>query len=285
MSKKYRFIMDSETLEYAREVLGETDEVREKCLIELKEYLNENVTINARTDDLSLLAFLRGSKFDLEKTKTKIKNYYGMRARINEWFGDRNPLLPELQELINLGVFIPIPQQDPGPMIVIIRTAVHNPSIHKQSDVFKIGKMILDLAVRDFEPATVYGVYAIFDMNNVTFAHAKQLPPSVIRNAVFAWQNYHIRPQYLEFVNAPVYINVVLNVFKSFMTRKLKQRIHVHFSGFDNLHKIVPKEMLPEEYGGSNGNLQTLIEYWKNKLHDNVEWFKEDEKYKSILND
>lgn len=279
----YTFSLDNETEKYAKEVLGETSEKREQCISAIRKFLKENPKINGKNDDYSILAFLRGCKFNVEKTKAKMRNYYEMRARVTEWFDNRDPNLNEVKVLANLGVFLPIPLVQPGPLVVIIRTAAHNPQIHKQSDVFKTGKMILDLAVKEYECATIYGVYAIFDMKNVSFGHAKLLPPNVIRKAVFAWQNYHIRPQSLEFINAPIYINVVLNVFKSFMTKKLKQRVHVHFSGFDDLHKVVPKNQLPVEYGGTNGELQDIIDFWKKKLDENVEWFKNDEQYKSVI--
>lgn len=283
MSGNYKFCLGDEAEKFAVEHLGETSEVRIKCIEEIRQYLIDNSSLNARNDDLSILAFLRGCKYNIEKTKIKLKNYYEMRAKIPEWFNNRDPLLPEISELLKLGVFIPIIQSTPGPLIVIIRTGVHNPWSHKQNDVFKVGKMILDLAVKQYESATIYGVYAVFDMKNVTLGHARQLPPSLIQKAVFAWQNYHCRPQNLEFINAPIYVNVVLNVFKSFMSRKMKSRVHVHFYGYENLHKVVSKDVLPEEYGGNNGKLQTFIDYWNKKVTENADWYKEDEKYKADL--
>lgn len=145
--------------------------------------------------------------------------------------------------------------------------------------------LLLDLATKEYETSTVYGVHAIFDMANVSYHHAKQLTPSMIKKAVYAWQNYHVRPQRLDFVNAPIYINVVLNIFRAFMTEKMKSRIHIHWAGkgFDTLHEGVDKEELPQEYDGNNGLLIDNIEYWYKKAKDNTEWLKEDENYKSLL--
>lgn len=59
----------------------------------------------------------------------------------------------------------------------------------------------------------------------------------------------------------------------------------VFFSGkgFEKLHEAVDVEELPIEYGGSNGQLQDNITYWRNKAKENIDWYKEDEKYRSIL--
>lgn len=271
--------------QHAATYLNESPQVREAALKQLRKFLNENPEINGKTDIQTLLAFLRCCKFDVEKTKIKMRTFYEMRVKIPEWFSNRDPNLPEIRELLGLGVFVPILHDLPEPMVVIIRTGAHDPGIHKQRDVFKTGMMLLDLATNEHERSTIYGVCAVFDMSNISYGHAKQLTPSVIRKAVFAWQHYFCRPQKLEFINAPVYINVVLNVFRAFMSDKMKNRIHVHWAGkgFENLHKVVSKEILPEEYGGTNGQLSDFIHVWKMKVLDNVEWYKEDEKYKANL--
>lgn len=58
---------------------------------------------------------------------------------------------------------MPLKQKDEeNRLIVIIRTAAHNPSKHKQNDVIKVGRMILDYLVAIDESISVYGIRAIF---------------------------------------------------------------------------------------------------------------------------
>lgn len=38
---------------------------------------------------------------------------------------------------------------------------------------------------------------------------------------------YPVRTKSLDFVNAPPYVNVVLNIFRRFMTEKLRQRVSI----------------------------------------------------------
>ncbi|KAI4470669.1 alpha-tocopherol transfer protein-related [Holotrichia oblita] len=279
----YRFTLNEADKNFAINVLNETHETRAKSLEEIKNWLIENPNICAKSDDLNILAFLRGCKFRLDKTKQKIQNYYEMRSKVPEWFANRDPMLPEIEELAKLGVFIPLRQFQDNKHVVIIRTAVHDPRKHKQDDVFKVGKMILDLLGCENEQLQIYGVIAIFDMQGISVAHARQLPPSKIKKAVHAWQNYHCRPKQLEFINAPVYINVLLNVFKRFMSEKLKGRVRVHFSGLSTLHDVINKSILPNEYGGTDGNIEDHINLWHTKLLQSREWFKQDEMYRSRL--
>jgi len=278
---EYKFTLSTDAEKYAEEFLHETRENRADSIRQIKKWLEDNPDINANTEDAIILAFLRGSKFNLNRAKEKITNYYSMRKSTPEWFNGRDPLTPKVQELINLGIFIPLTKFYQNRLVIIIRTAAHNPKHHTQDEVFKVGKMILDVATREFESVQIYGITAVFDMNNVTTSHAKQLSPAMIKKMVYAWQNYHCRPKQLEFINAPIHVNLVLNIFKSFMTDKLKSRTKIHTSGLKALHKIVDKSVLPVEYGGDTGSLDELVAFWKDKVVQQRDWLLYDEQFKS----
>lgn len=282
MPDKCAFTLSNDDKEYVAKHLNETEEVRRVALDEVKRWLAEvRPDLHARSADKDILPFLRGCKFNLERTKEKLTNYYTMRRDRSEWFRNRDPLLPEIQELVKLGVFVPLREKFEGRLVIIIRTAAHNPWKHKQNDVFKVGKMILDIAAMEDEIVQIYGITAVFDMAGVGVWHAKQLTPSIIKHAVFAWQNYHCSPKQLEFVNAPLYINVVLKVFKSFLSAKLRERVRVHFGRIESLHRVVDKKILPPEYEGQGESMKSLTKYWSEKLVSYREWFAEDEKYKA----
>jgi len=65
------------------------------------------------------------------------------------------------------------------------------------------------------------------------------------------------------------------------MREKMRNRLHVHGGNMKSLHEVVPASGLPEEYGGTDGKLQHVIDYWKEKMTDAKEWFAEDEKHKA----
>ena len=105
-----------------------------------------------------------------------------MRAERVEWFEKRDPFLPEILELLELGVFLPLRIKDSeNRQVVIIRTAVHNPKLHKQNDVLKVSKMVLDLLIDMYEEISIYGIRAIFDMKGVGLGHALQMTPTIIK--------------------------------------------------------------------------------------------------------
>lgn len=262
--------------------MNETDEIRPIKVQEIRQWILENKELRAPTDDFFILRFLRACKFNVEKTKMKLRNYQRQRCTMPEWYSKRDPLLPELQQLFDLGVFLPLRQlDDEGRMVVIIRAAVHSPRRHKMSDMLKASLMTLDLALRDHESATVHGITAILDIGGMSYGHILQLPPSVIKSLVHAWQGcYPVRIHSLDFINTHSFVNVVLNIFRSFMNAKLKQRVHTHARGKMKLYDTLPTRILPVEYGGTEGTVKELSEYWKRAVRKNRDWFAEEERYR-----
>lgn len=62
-----------------------------------------------------------------------------MRAERIEWFTGRNPLAPNIAELLDLGLFLPLETKDINNyQVFIIRTGVHDTKKHEQNDVLKV---------------------------------------------------------------------------------------------------------------------------------------------------
>ncbi|XP_001604950.2 retinol-binding protein pinta isoform X2 [Nasonia vitripennis] len=273
--------LTNEQKEFAAAYLNEIEEQRESRILEIRRWILDSEDLAARLDDFFILRFLRGCKFDVERAKQKLRNYYEQRFLSPEWFTHRDPFLPELQELLNLGVFLPLRNVDEeGRMIIVVRTCAHDPRKHKQSDVFKVGMMLLDLAARDHVEASLYGVVTIHDMTGVQIGHAFQMTPSIVKRLVNTWQGYPNRIRSLDYVNAPMHVNVVLNIFRKFMSKKLRQRIHIHSGDGKSLLKKISPSVLPTELGGTDGDYESLKNYWKKQAEDNKQWFVDDEKYK-----
>ncbi|XP_074029416.1 retinol-binding protein pinta isoform X1 [Leptinotarsa decemlineata] len=252
------------------------------ALEEIKRWLREEKqNLHARLEDKYLLTFLRGCHFDLEKTKTKMINYYTMKKDEVVWYRKRDPSLDEIQELVKLGVYVPLRELYQNHLVVIIRTGAHDPKKHTQDNVFRTGQMLTDIITfLEYDCSTIDGIIAIFDMKGVTVWHAKPLTPSVVKRSVFGWTNYLLPPDQFEFVNAPFYLNVMINLFKSCMSEEMKRKVRVH-KGLESFHKVFDKTILPVEYGGNGESLSSLILYWNEKLLSYRDWLLEDEKYRA----
>lgn len=62
-----------------------------------------------------------------------------MRAERTEWFADRDPFKPHIEELLDMGLFLPLESKDVNNnQIFIIRTGIHDTYKHEQNDVLKV---------------------------------------------------------------------------------------------------------------------------------------------------
>uniref|UniRef100_A0A146M425 Alpha-tocopherol transfer protein n=1 Tax=Lygus hesperus TaxID=30085 RepID=A0A146M425_LYGHE len=182
-------IFNEETKKYCETVLKETDKKREESIEWVRNWLDNNKEYNARRDAYSLIRYMRACKYNHERAIKKLECMHKLRTSAPEWYENRDPLLPEIQELMKLGVFLPLLQRDPeGRAVILIRATAHDPRKHLQNNVFKTGLMILDLFLNRFQDTSVYGVVAILDLKDVTLGHARQMTIPIIRKCVHSWQ-------------------------------------------------------------------------------------------------
>ncbi|XP_029157321.1 retinol-binding protein pinta-like [Nylanderia fulva] len=276
--------LTSEQKQYAAKVLNESDKNRENAIAEIKYWIQES-DIRARTDDFFILRFLRACKFNIEKTKTKMQNYQMQRAKIPEWYADRDPLQPKMQELLNLGICLPLRKLDDQGRLVIVIRLVYDPHVFTLANAAKVTTLVADVILRDSVETSLYGLVLIMDLGDVTLRHVAQLTPFVVMNVIHAYQGcYPVRIQLLNYINVPGYAKFILELTKYFLNKKLRERFH--FYSRKTTHdsfKDVPVNILPVEYGGTDGTIQELIEFWKKVVEENHEWIIDDEKYKPIL--
>lgn len=269
-------VLSAELRALALEELNESDEVRKQSIAELKDWISTQDSSYSQLDDLSIQWFLRGCKFDINRTKKRIDNFFSFRSRVTEWYDDRDPLRPELLDLLNLGTLLPLPGlDDEGRKVIIIRATIHDPNKHKQDDVFKVMNMVIEVMCRDDEAISLTGVVALVDLAGVSMSHGLAMTPSIIRKAVNSWQDvYPIRTKAMHYINTPFNIHVVMNIFKTFMKEKLRQRLHLHRGhGKKVLSTMIPLDMLPGEYGGQGLTVASLTDEWKNRVIDSRDWF------------
>lgn len=57
-------------------------------------------------------------------------------------------------------------------------------------------------------------------------------------------------------VNAHPLVDTIYTWVKPLLKEKIRNRVHIHSDGLESLYKFVPKDVLPEEYGGTAGKSQ-----------------------------
>ncbi|CRK86617.1 CLUMA_CG000454, isoform A [Clunio marinus] len=266
----------------AAKELNETPERLVSDLRALKEWIKQSPHLYVRTDDQFLVSFLRGCKYSLEKAKQKFDLYYTIRTFMPEVTMNRDPLDERLQTIIRLGIGLPLPftEKPDSPRLILIRPGAYDASQFSLPEVFKISNMIQDILMREDDNYMIAGQIGILDCSGVTMAHFMQFNPTFIKKITLMSQEASpTRQKGFHFINTPYGFDSVFNVFKSFINDKNKTKLYVHGSNLSSLYKEIPKKLMPNEYGGTAGSVESIINTWEKRIISYRDYYKEEEKF------
>ncbi|XP_037032032.1 alpha-tocopherol transfer protein-like [Bradysia coprophila] len=259
----------------ARTELFEDPNQIQEYLDILKQWLVKSVHIKARTDDQFLIAFLRGCKYSLERAKQKIDMFYTYRTHLTEIVGNRDPLDTKINEVIKNGVTLPLPiTGSPGsPRLLFFRMNSYDPSRVRIEEIMKVFTMINDILLIEDDNSVVAGQICVCDVGNISMGHIIQMQPAFLKKAIMIWQESSpIRQKGVHYINAPKIFEKLFALVKSLLNEKMRNRIFMHPS-LDSLYSMVPREMMPIEYGGTAGSLQSLTDEWEKKFLSHRDYF------------
>ncbi|SPP74024.1 alpha-tocopherol transfer protein [Drosophila guanche] len=261
----------------------ELNEVTERLpadLDALREWLAKQPHLKARQDAQFLVGFLRGCKFSLEKTKSKLEHFYTIKTLMPELFANRVVDAKTLA-LCRTGTCVRLPNAwgPAGPRIVITNYEKFDPKVFKLLDLFRYQTMLSEQSIWEDDHANVSGNIEIIDMGKLSMSFLAQLDFNLIkRMGVFAEKAQPTRIKGIHLINCPKEAVALLNLAKGLMPSKLQQRFNV-YKNLEQLSKVIPLEYLPEEYGGSNGRIADIQAEAERLLLNYSDYFKEDSQY------
>lgn len=128
----------------------------------------------------------------------------------------------------------------------------------KENNVSQVGMTITDLLMRDNESMTLYGTAVIVDLEGLALSHALQASPNVMKNLIHAtYECYPVEVKSYDFVNVPCHLSFVIEIVKTLMSEDKGNRFFIHSDDRVLVQKF-PKEILPVEYGGTDGSIDSL---------------------------
>jgi hypothetical protein len=167
-----------------------------------------------------------------------------------------------------------------SPRMILIRPGAYDASIYSLAEVIKISNMIQDILMREDDNYMIAGQIGILDCSGVTMAHFRQFNPSFIKKITLMTQDASpTRQKGFHFINTPFGFDSVFNVFKGFINEKNKTKLYVHGSNLESLYKVVSKKLMPHEYGGEAGSLESITNAWEKRIVSYRDYYKEEEKF------
>ncbi|KAJ8681059.1 hypothetical protein QAD02_016846 [Eretmocerus hayati] len=247
-------------------------ELRDK----LREWLEQQPHLPHDMAESRLEFFIICSKHSLEMAKQRIDLYYTMKKLAPEILANRDPLSKQLKQLGQFVQFVPLPRVTPeNNRVVMFRYTSEDATGCEIAEAFKYTFMVAEVrAVED----TAEGDINIYDLSKMRLGHLTQLNPSVIKKSeVTATKVFGARIRGIHFINAPSFIDRIITLVKSMIKPKLAARVFVHSSGLESLYEVVPKSVLPVDYGGDEKSMDELDEKWHKKLEEWRDWFIEED--------
>ncbi|KAF5287372.1 hypothetical protein FQA39_LY15910 [Lamprigera yunnana] len=255
----------------------------EEDVRQIREWLSKEQHLQVQFDDDQILGFLRGCKYSLQKTKDKIDFYFTARTLAPKFFHIRDPFAPEIQEIIDAGIILPLPKPDDkyGARIILWNFCNTNPDSMPYINLVTVFMMMLDIIVKEDDDATISGITIWADATNCSVKYIFQMTPTIVKKALQCLEKaYPLRIKGAYVTNCPIYLEIVTNLVKSFTKSKIAQRLYV-FSNIKDFYSILPQSLLPREFGGENGTLEDIKVEWKRKIESYREWFLGNENNKS----
>ncbi|CAD0196270.1 unnamed protein product [Chrysodeixis includens] len=258
--------------------LNETPKKLEYGIEHLKEWIKKQPHLRARTEDQWLAAFLRGTKHSLERAKEKMDLYYSLRSISPDIFSLR-PHTQKFKDLLQTGSGLVLPNlADPlAPRVIITKPSLYDPTKIGVPEFFSFAHSLQQVMYLEDDAFLVNGSTVVLDLEGLTMAHLKPITPTLLKKLVVAGQDASpLRLKTLHVINTIPAFETVFNIVVRFLNEKHRKKLHVHSKGISVLSDQIPLEILPEEYGGSAGTAQEIINYWLKKFDEYEQWFHDD---------
>lgn len=164
---------------------------------------------------------------------------------------------------------VPLREATPENYKVIILRLINDDFEHIQfNDVIKAFFMMSDvrLITPDFKCLSD-GEIPIFDLDRVSYRHLTKIVLSTLRLYLKYTQEAHpVRARSIHIINCNPIIDKIIYLIKPFVRTENFNMINFHTSGSTTLFKFVPKENLPNEYGGTLGPISNMKAYWMKRI-------------------
>ncbi|XP_074030265.1 retinol-binding protein pinta-like [Leptinotarsa decemlineata] len=257
-------------LELGLKVNNKTEKDLKEDVIIVKEWVLTQPHLPEVPDDHMITSFLIMNKFSIENVKQKIDMYYTMRSLYPEYFENKHPLAPCMQEIMDNFCYIPMPKAtDEGYRVIIFRLFDDNPDFN----IVNFHSLIYNVTeVRMKEDYNV-GDIMVYDFKHLNLEHLAQCTPTHIKNYTTILEkafNSNIKQMHL--INHPSFAEPVINLARKLLNPKVAQRFFFHKST-DSLKEYVSEDILPKDFGGTGPSLKEYSEIWKKKFTEYKERF------------
>ncbi|XP_072143720.1 alpha-tocopherol transfer protein-like [Dermacentor andersoni] len=266
----------------AKVELGETAEVKVRCLSRLRELIAGDKPLLCPMDDKFLVKFLRARKYSEEAAFKNIQKYFRVKQTSGDFFKNLSPYTVPLSAVLpDHKLMMVSKRKDPeGRRVAVIklgRMRRHSKTVCSEigqssstyfgaplfpgswntgvcsvTDLMRSALVMAEWALLD-EETQVRGVVCVFDLKNLRIMHMAHFTPGFVKKTAHIMQDcYPVRIKAIYVINNPPAYEIVFAAVKPFLKSKLLQRIYFMGGDLQKLHGVLPADVIPVEYGGTH---------------------------------
>lgn len=232
--------------------LGETAEVKTRCLKELRVLISGDSLLRCPTDDAFLVKFLRVRKYRVKDAFNTIRTYLRTRQDHPEYFRELRLDSFMYDHLVRKHrLVIVLKERDSlGRAVMCLRIGAWNTSICSITDLIRAGIVFAECSSNEDE-TQINGLIGVIDFDGLQLYHLRHYVP-VLRIVIHMVQDcYPVRIKAIYAMNCPRVFGTLLLLAKPFLKIKLLNRIYILRNGVEKLHDVISPELLPPEFSGT----------------------------------
>ncbi|RZC37681.1 uncharacterized protein BDFB_004462 [Asbolus verrucosus] len=255
---------------------GKDKDLKENDVKALMDWVNMQPHL-PQINELQAILFLQSCYYSNEAAKTAIDTYFTVRTLCPDLFGGRNPLVSPLKEGLNVALFSILPKLTPeGYSVIFMKLMDSNPDHYNFAVQLKYFDMTCMMHLH--QEGTSKGHLIVIDMKGVMFGHVTKLGPLNMKKFLYYLQEaMPLRLKGMHYFNIVPFMDKILALMRPFMKKELMDMLYLH-NTVEDLLKFVPRECLPQDYGGEAEATPILHEKIKQKITENAAFFDWEEK-------
>ncbi|XP_050439712.1 alpha-tocopherol transfer protein-like [Adelges cooleyi] len=217
--------------------------------------------------DKKIVAFLHSSYFDLELAKTTIvktyKNYYD----VPEIFCHLDPTTPDMiknNDCVSLGD-LTYDKTGSDVRYLYMQFKDNDPENYEFFPSVKIVVMWMEYVLLCY--GTFDDLIVVINCDGLQWRHVVKIPLGILTKLIkFIQGGLPLRLKAVHFVNTGSAMKKLIKMVSPFIDKPLMNKLKFHSVGSQNIFNYVPKELLPEEIGGS-GKCHT---FYSDEIYKNI---------------
>ncbi|KAK8770890.1 alpha-tocopherol transfer protein-like [Amblyomma americanum] len=234
----------------ADDELGETSTRRKEALEKLEQLISEEPDFNVSKDKDFLLRFLRVRKYNVDAAMQSIRKYYSDRAACQSVYCDFLPstITPAARILT-----MALPGKDAhGRLVLLVKLGAWKPQEVSHTLFQRAGLIVLEHLITD-PTAQTLGVCLLMDCHELSVDHVMSLNVGLIKRVLQYFQDgMPARLKAFHVVREGRAFDMLYCIMKPFLKKKLASRFRFHGYNFEDFHKEISPQILPEELGGQS---------------------------------